>query len=99
MEQRTAEERIEELREEIDRIDEELIALFEKRMDTARAIGCIKRENGMGIKNERRELQVKEKCRVNCKNNRYLTYAESMMECIMGACRGIQNEDAPEHGN
>ena len=97
MEQRTAEERIGELRAEIHRIDAELVALFERRMDTARAIGCIKRENNMGIKNEYREMEVKANCRANCKNNSYLTYAESMMKCIMGACRGIQNADAPEY--
>lgn len=97
MEEKTAEERIGELRNEIDEIDRELVALFERRMDTARAIGYIKRENNMGIKSEYREMQVKANCQANCKNERYVTYAQSMMKCIMGACRGIQNADAPEY--
>lgn len=90
MERRTAEERINELRGEIDRIDAEIIALFEKRMDTALAIGCIKRENGMGIKNENREAQVKANCRAGCRNDGYAPYAEAVMEKIIEACREIQ---------
>ena len=96
MEQKSAEQRIGELRREIDRIDSELITLFEKRMDTARAIGCIKRENNMAVMNQNREMQVKANCEANCKNKEYCRYAEAMMECIIGSCRGIQNEDALE---
>jgi len=94
MEQRTAPERIDELRKEIDRIDEELIALFERRMDTARAIGRIKREEGMPIKNEGREEQVRANCRENCSNSLYLPYAQSVMLSIIEACRGVQDSDA-----
>ncbi|MBQ4610282.1 MAG: chorismate mutase [Clostridia bacterium] len=90
MEQRTAVERIDELRREIDRIDRELVALFEKRMDTALAIGSIKRESGMDIKNQNREEQVKANCRAGCKNKSYAPYAEAVMERVMDACREIQ---------
>lgn len=93
---KSPEQRIEELRGEIDRIDAELIALFEKRMDTARAIGCIKQQSHIAVKNQNREMQVKANCRENCKNKHYCAYAEAMMECIIGSCRGIQNEDASE---
>ena len=94
MEQRTAPERIDELRKEIDRIDKELIALFERRMDTACAIGCIKRENSIAIKNEGREEQVKANCRENCSNSLYLPYAQSVMMSVIEACRGVQDSDA-----
>ena len=97
MEQRTAPERIDELRKEIDRIDKELIALFERRMDTARAIGRIKRENSIAIKNEGREEQVKANCRKNCRNSRYLPYAQSVMMSVIEACRGIQDADHLRH--
>ena len=97
MEERNAEERIAELREEIDRIDREMVALLEQRLDTARKIGCIKRENHMGIKSEYREMEVRANCRANCKNDIYRTYADSMMKCIMGASRGVQNMDAPDY--
>lgn len=97
MEQMKAPERIAELRKEIDRIDREIIALFERRMDTAREIGCVKRENGIDIKNEGREEQVKANCRANCKNSLYIPYARSVMVSVIDACRGIQSEDDPEY--
>ena len=91
----TAQERINQLREEIDRIDAEIIALFERRMDTARAIGRVKRENGMAVKNQNREEQVKANCRENCKNRLYTAGAETVMMCIINECRNIQQADTP----
>ena len=93
--EQTAQERINQLREEIDRIDAEIIALFERRMDTARAIGCIKLENSMDIQNESREEQVKANCRENCKNKLYTAGAETVMMCIINECRNIQHTDTP----
>ena len=57
------EERIAELRGQIDEIDRQLIELFERRMDVAREIGAVKREHNLGIRNERREMEVKANCR------------------------------------
>ncbi len=91
------EERIAELRGQIDEIDRQLIELFERRMDVSREIGAVKREHNLGIRNERRELEVKANCRACCKNDAYRDYAQSMMKCIMGACRGIQRADAPDY--
>ena len=88
-------ERIDELRKDIDKIDEEIVALFERRMDTARAIGCIKRENHIAIKNESREEQVKANCRANCKNSLYTAGAEAVMMGIINECRNIQQTDTP----
>lgn len=50
------EEKIAELRGQIDEIDRQLIELFERRMDVAREIGAVKREHNLGIRNERREM-------------------------------------------
>ena len=41
------EERIAELRGQIDEIDRQLIELFERRMDVAREIGAVKREHNL----------------------------------------------------
>ena len=76
------EEKIAELRGQIDEIDRQLIELFERRMDVAR---------------ERREMEVKANCRAYCRNDLYRDYAQSMMKCVMGACRGIQHADAPDY--
>ena len=93
--EQTAQERLNQLREEIDRVDAEIIALFERRMDTARAIGRIKRENNMAVKNQSREEQVKANCRANCKNRLYTAGAETVMMCIINECRNIQQTDTP----
>jgi len=88
------EARMAELRQEIDGIDGQLIALFERRMDIARELGGIKRSRGLGIKNENREQEVAANCRRNCKQPQYRPYAEEMMQCIMGAARALQQADA-----
>ena len=71
------EERIAELRGQIDEIDRQLIELFERRMDVSREIGAVKREHNLGIRNERRELEVKANCRACCKNDAYRDYAQA----------------------
>ena len=40
---------LEELRLEIDKIDDQLIKLFEQRMDIAAKIGAYKKENGLPV--------------------------------------------------
>lgn len=49
---------INELRKEIDSIDDELVRLFEKRMKTAASIAEYKKENGLPISDRTRERQV-----------------------------------------
>jgi len=97
MEMNASDEKIAELRGRIDEIDRQLVRLFEERLDIAREIGCLKRERNLGIKNEYRELEVRANCRQNVQNKAYQSYAESMMKCIMGASRGVQNADAPDY--
>ncbi|MBR5262210.1 MAG: chorismate mutase [Clostridia bacterium] len=49
---------IKDLRQEIDTIDNELVALFEKRMRTASAIADYKRANGLPVSDKGREREV-----------------------------------------
>jgi len=49
---------IEEYRKEIDRIDGEISALFEKRMEIAQKIALYKKENSLPVFDEKREQQV-----------------------------------------
>ena len=48
---------LDELRLEIDKIDDELIKLFEKRMEVSAKIGEYKRENKLPILNSQRERE------------------------------------------
>ena len=73
------EEKIAELRGQIDERDRQLIELFERRMDVAREIGAVKREHNLCIRNERREMEVKANCRAYCRNDLDRDYAQSMM--------------------
>ena len=51
-------ENITELRKKIDLIDEKLICLLKDRIDLCKHIGKIKEENGLAIKDLRREDEV-----------------------------------------
>ena len=83
------EEKIAELRGQIDEID--------RMLGDSPPQGAVKRERILGIRNERREMEVKANCRAYCRNDLYRDYAQSMMKCVMGACRGIQHADAPDY--
>ena len=49
---------IQELRQQIDAIDRELTALYCRRMETSRAIGKYKRENGLPVRDTERERKL-----------------------------------------
>ena len=52
---------IEELRREIDGIDEELVRLFVKRMGVSAQVAEYKREKGLPVRNPQRERQLLER--------------------------------------
>lgn len=56
-------ERIHELRERIDEIDEEILELLDERVDTSKEIGEIKREKGISITDTEREEEVLERAK------------------------------------
>lgn len=64
---------INELRNQIDSIDNELTELFEKRMRTAAAIADYKRENGLPVSDKAREREVINKVtsKVSCEFSEY----------------------------
>ena len=51
-------ERIEELRREIDEINQRLLALISERQDVSVAIGALKVENGLDLYSEEREEEL-----------------------------------------
>ena len=60
-----------ECRREIDNIDEELVKLFEKRMNIAINVAKYKIENNMPIFNEAREIEVIKKNVARLSNKEY----------------------------
>ncbi|MEZ4223459.1 MAG: chorismate mutase [Polyangiaceae bacterium] len=51
-------ERLEELRREIDRIDDEILKWVAERLDRVMAVGDYKREHGLGVYDPNREREI-----------------------------------------
>ena len=71
VEEEPLEESLETLRQKIDTIDRELVALLEKRMDTVTKIGQVKKEGNQAVYDEKREQQVLDKVAKLLKNKGY----------------------------
>ncbi len=81
---------IENYRNEIDEIDNELIKLFEKRMDILRLVAQYKKENNIDIFNQSRENEVLKKSLENIENKDYEKYAIEYMKKIMELSKKFQ---------
>ncbi|MDU4603691.1 MAG: chorismate mutase [Clostridium perfringens] len=77
-------------REEIDRIDGELMKLFEERMNVVLDVARYKKENNMEIFHKDRENQVIEKNLSRVKNKELLPYAEEMLHALMDISKEYQ---------
>lgn len=77
-------------REEIDRIDRELMKLFEERMNVVLEVARYKKENNMAIFHKDREKQVIEKNLSLVENKELLPYAEEMLHALMDISKEYQ---------
>ncbi|MGI5842363.1 MAG: chorismate mutase [Christensenellales bacterium] len=83
---------LDELRKEINFVDDEILKLFEKRMDIVKEINKIKTELGLPIFVPERETQMKE---ANCKklqNADYTNYYLQVLESYLEVSKQFQNE-------
>ncbi|HCA04609.1 MAG TPA: bifunctional chorismate mutase/prephenate dehydratase [Ruminococcaceae bacterium] len=78
-----------EIRHDIDKIDDELVELFKKRMDCAREVGCYKKLNGTPVLNRRRENEILDD--VQQKGGEYGLYARLLFSNIMELSRALQH--------
>ncbi len=78
------------LRARIDTIDTELIALFEKRMETARQVGAYKREHGLDVTDTAREETVLDSRIGMLQNPRWAGAARALFTEIMRLSREEQ---------
>lgn len=85
-------EKLDNLREKIDTIDEEIVKLFEERMDIVRRVAEYKKENSMEILNTNRENQVIETQLNNLKNKSIQKETEELLKYIMYISRSLQNK-------
>lgn len=76
------------LRQELDKIDDALVALFVRRMDAVQNIAAYKQENGISVLDEDRERQVL--ARAKEKAGGYQAEAEQLMQLMMKLSRDAQ---------
>ena len=78
-----------EIRIDIDQIDEELIALFKRRMDCAKEVGYYKKANNTPVLNEKRENEILDA--VAQKGGEYGAHARLLYSNIMELSRALQH--------
>ena len=83
---------LENLREKIDTIDKEMIALFEKRMDIVADIAAYKIKNNLPVLNQNREYIVVSKVKSTVKNKDYADSATKLIKDIMEISKKFQQK-------
>ena len=83
---------LENLREKIDSIDKEMIALFEKRMDVVADIAAYKIKNNLPVLNQNREDIVVSKVKSTVKNKDYADSAADLIKNIMEISKKFQQK-------
>ena len=83
---------LEELRNQIDALDEQLCALFERRMDLCIQVADYKRQNNLPVFQGAREQDVIQKAAGRVKNPLYQTGAKRLMQCMMEESKALQRE-------
>ena len=83
---------LENLRERIDTIDKELIALFEERMNVVNDIAEYKIKNNLPILNQNREDIVVSKVKAIVKNKEYTDSAIDFIKDIMEISKKYQQK-------
>ena len=78
------------LREEIDRVDEEILSLLVRRQAAAGAIGRIKEEQGMAVFDPVREREVLQKLISLSNGNLSAEHTENIFREIISASRSVQ---------
>lgn len=79
-----------EIRHEIDSIDEQLIKLFKQRMNCAKEVGLYKKEHCLPILNEQRENEILDE--IKEKGGEYGAAAQLLFSNIMELSRSLQHD-------
>lgn len=85
-------EGLEDYRNQIDRLDDQLIDLLEQRMEVVQKIGAYKQEHGLPILNVGREQAVVEKAKARLRDKRYMQAAVRFMREVIAVSRDSQNQ-------
>lgn len=91
-------DRLEAARKEIDRLDGELAALFEARMQAAAEIAAWKRQQGLPVLDKTREQQVLARNTARITDPALRPHYASVLETVMAQSRAYQRELGAERG-
>ena len=80
-------------RRTIDELDRSLVALFEKRMDTARAVAAYKKEHDLPVLQEGREREVISRALAQLKDPAYAPYLRRFMQHMMDLSKTCQRQE------
>lgn len=81
-----------ELREEIDRIDREIIGLLCRRFEIAEDIARLKRETGIDIEDNAREGDIIKNCKEKSGGELDEVFVEKLMRLIISESKKIQEK-------
>ncbi|WDV44333.1 prephenate dehydratase [Clostridiaceae bacterium M8S5] len=84
---------LDKLRNDIDEIDKELVALFEKRMEKVIEIGEFKKKNNVPVLNQSREIEVINKNTKRLKNKDFVNKAKEFLNKMMEISKDIQRKN------
>ena len=87
-------EDIKKLREKIDRIDAQILKLYEERMDVVRDIGAYKIENNLPVYDAAREDDKLDDVFSSVRNRKYADGAAQLFITLMQASKEMQEEMA-----
>ena len=87
-----------ELRNQINEIDKELTALFQKRMELCAKVAAYKRENGIEVLDSSREDEILEKISSLC-NEDMSPYATELYKAIFEISRSYQSKVIKQQQN
>ena len=85
-------ESLEDLRLEIDKIDKNIVELFEKRMHIAAKLGEIKKEQNLPILSAEREKDVRRKNMDHLDDQELIPYLEDFYKKVMDISREYQGD-------
>ncbi len=86
------------LRDQIDRIDREMIRLFEERMDVSRQVADFKIQTGKSVFDREREMDKLKKTRELAHTPFNATGLEELFQQVMSMSRKLQYQLLTEHG-
>lgn len=88
---------LKEIRKEINNIDSQMLALFEKRMDCAAQVIDYKLKHSLPIFDAAREQEILAKCSDMLTNKAYGSYYTEFMQCLMSVSKAYQRKLAVQN--